>query len=67
MPVDGQFTPINSDDLSEGYTHTTTEDGGGSNTVTFNEDFDVIGEAFNDGEGNTFSQTTVDNEMALIR
>ena len=63
MPVDGQFTPITEDDLLTGYEYSTSdEDTGATNTVTFNEDFEVVGEAFDDGAGNTFSQQTTTNE-----
>ena len=63
MPVDGQFNPITEEDLITGYEYTTSDDvTGASNTVTFNEDFEVVGEAFDDGEGNTFSQQTTTND-----
>ena len=67
MPVDGQFNPITEEDLITGYEYTTSDDDTGTGTVTFNEDFEVVGEAFDDGEGNTFSQQTTTNDDGVYR
>ena len=64
--LDGQFNPITEEDLITGYEYTTSDDDtGATNTVTFNEDFEVVGEAFDDGEVIPSQQTTTNDDGVI--